>query len=417
MKVSNVMSTTIDFVNTDAKVKDIARIIFGRGINGVPVCKKRKIVGFISEKDILSQFYPTMQEYADDPLHEGNFEEMEVKVKSIFLLTAEKIMSKNPITVFSNTPLLKAQSIMNINKVGRLPVVNEKKELIGIISKGDIFRAIVGDNLPIAATEEYHDWQARHYDLVTNWTKRLKNEIPDLVSLFKKNQVKDIVDIGFGTGEHDFALAKHGFNVLGVEASRAMYQRTQKKLNKESSAVRKRINYICNGYVDHLLKEQGKFGAAIFMGNAFSHIAKDYKKVLEVISKSLLPKNSVIVFQIVNYHKIFNIKNRIFDTNFISSKHGFPIEYAFLRFYDPQKNKSNLLTLNSAIFDSNGNNWKFRSLNSTPIVNLDKKKIEKLLRNNGFKNIIFYGGEFFGSLFKKPFNPKESDWLNVIASR
>ena len=80
MKVSDVMSTSIDYVSTNTKVRDVCRLIFGRGINGVPVCKEKKVIGLISERDILSKFYPSMQEYMEDPLHEGNFEKMEEKV-------------------------------------------------------------------------------------------------------------------------------------------------------------------------------------------------------------------------------------------------------------------------------------------------------------------------------------------------
>lgn len=180
MKVFDIMSTSVDSVGPNTKVKDVCRIIFGRGINGVPVCKNKKIIGFITEKDILSKFFPSMQEYVEDPFHEGNFVQMEGKVDRIFSLTAEKIMSKNPVTVSPNTPLLKAQSMMFVNKIGRLPVVDNNEKLVGMITNGDIFRATVGDKLPFSGEEEYHDWQARHYDIVTKWDERLKNEIPDL---------------------------------------------------------------------------------------------------------------------------------------------------------------------------------------------------------------------------------------------
>jgi CBS domain-containing protein len=417
MRVSDVMSTTVDFVNTDTKVKDVCQIIFGRGINGVPVCKGEKVVGFISERDILSQFFPSMKEYAEDPFREGNFEEMEGKVEYIFSLTAKKIMSKRPTIITSETPLLKAQSTMFINKVGRLPVVDKNGNLVGMITKSDIFKAIVGDQLPFTGEEEYHNWQAKHYDIVTDWENRLKNEIPDLTSLFRKNKIKNVVDIGFGTGEHDLALAKKGFNVLAVETSSLMYKLANSKLQKTSSIINKRIELVNGNYVNILEKTQKKFGAAIFMGNAFAHLVPNYKKILNAVSSVLLPKDSVIVLQIINFNKIFKVNNRVVDVNFGYSKHGFPEEHAFLIFYDPPRNKDDNLTLNTAIFDFNGKRWKFRSMNSTPIVNLDKEDIKKLLNDNGFKNISFYGGKNFGKLFSDKFDPKESDWLNVVAKR
>src|SRR3989344_8361539 len=242
MKVSDVMSTSIDYVSTNTKVRDVCRLIFGRGINGVPVCKEKKVIGLISERDILSKFYPSMQEYMEDPLHESNFEEMEDKVEHIFSLTADKIMSRNITTVTPDTPLLRAQSMMFINKVGRLPVIDKKGKLVGMITKGDIFRAAVGDRIPFSEEAEYHDWQAKHYDIITDWSKRLNNEIPDLSSLFKKNKIKNVIDIGYGTGEHDIALAKEGFNVLGIESSQLMSKEAEKKTEKLPKDIRKRLN-------------------------------------------------------------------------------------------------------------------------------------------------------------------------------
>lgn len=417
MKVADVMSTQVDYIASKDKVRDAARIIFGRGINGLPVCHNKKVVGFIAEWDILSHFYPSMTEYVEDPIHASNFEDMERKVGEVFSLSVDKIMSKSPITVMANTPLLRAQSLMSVSGVGRLPVIDEDKNLIGIISQGDIFRVIVGDNLPLTADQEYHDWQAKHYDMTVDWKKRLGNEIPDLSALFKRKKVTDVLDIGFGTGEHDIALAREGFNVLGVESARLMNEIALKKMARLPESLRKRLEFIPGWYPDILKKMDRKFGAAIFMGNAFPHLEKNYKKVLTSVSNVLLPKDSVIVMQIVNLEKILKVKKRFVDLNFGESKHGFPREHAFVRFYDPPKRREDIATLNMSIFDFDGRKWKHRTLNSTPIMYLDRPSLEKILKEAGFKKVSFYGGMFFGPLFRESFKPLESDWLNVIAER
>ena len=415
MKVKDVMSTTLDYVSKDTKVKEVCRIIFGRGINGVPVCKGKKVIGFISERDIIAKFFPTQAEFTEDPFREGNFEEMEKKAEYVFLLPAEKIMSKSATTVSPETPLLRAQSMMLINKVGRLPVVDKKKNLIGMISKGDIFRAAVGDRLPFSAEEEYHDWQAKHYDIITDWSKRLSSEIPDLVSLFKKNKVKNIIDIGYGTGEHDIALAREGFNVLGIESSRLMHQASEKKRNELPKSLAQKLRFITGSYVKMLAQEKIQYNAAVFLGNAFPHLVPHYKEVLSSISKVLSSSGAVVVLQITNFEKILKVKKRILDITFGYANSGLLDEHLFVRFYDPKKN--GYLTLNTSIFDNDGKRWKFRTMNSTSIAELNKKNIETLLKRYGFKKVSFYGGNYFGRLFKDPFKPLESDWLNVVAER
>src|SRR3989344_5589847 len=232
MKVSDIMSKNVDYVTPDATVKEVARLIFGAGINGVPVCEDKKVVGFITERDILEQFYPSMEEYMQDPVHIGNFEVMEGRITEVLSLTASDIMTKDPLTIRENEPLLRAQSQMFVHKVGRLPVIDTKGDLLGMIAKGDIFQAVVGDKIPFADEEEYHDWLSKHYDLIVDWGGRLKNEIPDIIELLKKEKIEKIVDIGCGTGEHAIALAKEGFHVTGIESSPYMFKKALDKVHK-----------------------------------------------------------------------------------------------------------------------------------------------------------------------------------------
>lgn len=147
MKVASAMSTKVDFVTPKSRVKEISKLIFHHHINGVPVIKGKKLVGFITERDILHQFLPTMREYMEDPVNEANFEKMEKKISYILGLTADKIMAKHLVTIKPDAPLLEAQSLMFVNKIGRLPVVDKKNNLIGIIAKADIFKYLVGNKL------------------------------------------------------------------------------------------------------------------------------------------------------------------------------------------------------------------------------------------------------------------------------
>ncbi len=416
MKVSRVMSKTVDHVSPETSIKDVSKIIFGRGINGVPVCKGKKIVGFITDKDILSKFYPSIQEFVEDPFRSSDFEAMEKKVPEVFSLKAKNVMSLSPVIATPEMPLLKAHSLMLVNEIGRMPVVDEKNNLIGMISKSDIFRAAVGDRLPVDTQEEYHDWLSRHYDLFTDWGERLKNEIPDLVNLFKKEKVNTIIDIGCGTGEHDIALVKKGFKVLGLEKSKSMYEAAIYKKNKLRKEIKKRVDFVNGGYEKLLNLQREKYDAAIFMGNAFPHLANEYKKVLKSTVKALSQK-SLIIFQIINFEKVFNVKNRILEFNFPKSPNNEIYEHGFLEFYDPPKEDKSMITLNMFIFDFDGKGWNDRSKNSTKIAYLKQNDIIKLLKKEGFKKISFYGSMFRKSLFAGPFKPLESDWLIVVAKK
>ncbi len=415
MKVADVMSKQVDYVTKNTSVKDVCRLIFGRGINGVPVRDGKKVVGFITERDVVSKFYPSIQEYVEDPVNTADFEAMEEKVSEIFKMSAEKIMSRNPITVTPETPLLHAQSLMFVHKISRLPVVNDDGNLIGIISKGDIFKAVVRDKLPFESDEEYHDWLSKHYDLVVTWEKRLGFEVTDLNSLFKREKVKKVLDIGSGTGEHDISLAKKGFNVIGVESSSLMFKSAQGKWNNLPKGLSQKVEFLNGEYID-ILKNYKDFQAAIFMGNAFAHL-NDWEKVFSAVSNSLKPKGALAIFQIINFEKVFKIKKRFLDSNFAKSKTGVVQEHAFLEFYSPPTRKGGPLTLTMAILDFDGKKWRPRSINSAAIAPLGVKEMDKILRKYGFRKISFYGSVFWGPLFKDKFDPMQSDWLNVVARR
>ena len=417
MKVSGAMSKHVDYVSVNTTVRDVCRLIFGRSINGVPVCKGKKVVGFVTERDILSKFYPSMQEYMEDPVHSKDFEGMEKKISEIFDLTADKIMSKNPKVVTSDMPLLKAQSLMFVEKVGRLPVVDKKGILIGIISKGDIFKNVVGQSLPLQEEEGFYDWLAKRYDSLIDWPKRLSQEIPDLESLFKKEKVKKILDVASSTGEHSIGLVKKGFEVFGIESSSLMDNIAQAKKHRLSKETQADLHLLKGDYSETLKKLKETFDGAIFLGNTLSHIFYTDKNFLKNAADALREKGALIVFQIINFQKTFDVRQGLRDfTIRPTGPNSYYKANAFLGFYTEEK--KDFVTYTRAIFSLTGDGvWSFTAINSTPIIDLRREEIKKELKKLGFKDITFYGSSFNGPLFQEKFNPTESDWLNVVARR
>ncbi|MBI4089532.1 MAG: CBS domain-containing protein [Candidatus Levybacteria bacterium] len=418
MKVSDVMSRHVEFVTSDTKVLDVARIIFGRRINGLPVCKGKKVVGFITETDILSKLHPTMQEFAEDPLSSVNFESMEGKVREVLELTAKDITSKTPTVVNANDPLLKADSIMRVKDVGRLPVVDDRENLVGIISMGDIFKSIVGKKMPYLESEEYHDWISRHFDMAMGWESRLTAEIPPLVDLFKKNNVKKILDIGCGTGGHAIELAKNGFEVVGLENSQLMFKVAQDKWSKLAKSLKKKVKFLKGDYIDLLSNIHNHYEAAIFMGSALSHIPYKYMQVLDKLESILSKKNACIVLQLSNHEKAIDYNNGLRRFTVKQSRLSPEWKHAYLWFYDSSYDtKGDPLMLNAAIFDFDGSVWTIRGINRVATIPFSIKDLQSIFNRFNFPKVSFYGSEGFKPLFVDKFKPDKSEWLNVVARR
>lgn len=415
MKVADIMSTQVDYVSPSTSINDVSKLIFGRGINGVPVCKGKKLIGMVTEQDILDIFYPSVQDFMEDYVHASNFEAME-KAKENLNIPVERIMNKDITTIKSDTPLLKAQSIMKIKQIGRLPVVDGNGNLIGIVAKGDIFRYLVGENLPFEEDEQFHDWLSKRYDFIIDQKARFSKEIPDLVSMLKKLKVKAVLDIGCGTGGHSIELAKEGFEVVGIDRSSRMINVASEKRKSLSNPVAQRIKFISEDYksLDTLFTK--KFDALIFMGSALAHV-ENPQQVLQEVSK-VLNQKAVIICQIVNYDKVIKINKRIYDINVIKSSYPEETEQAFLRFYDEKE--GGFLTQNLSVFTRGSGKWSFKGMRSMRVYPLTKEKVATFLKKMKFSNIKYYGGEkgfFYDHLFNKPFKPNKSDVLVVVARR
>lgn len=417
MKVSDIMERHVDYVESNAKVLDVARLIFGRRINGLPVCKGKKVIGFVSETDILFKFHPTMQEFTEDPFSSSNFEQMEEKGQEILNLTAKDIMNKKPITVNADDPVLRADSLMRIEDVGKLPVVDNKGNLVGIVTMGDIFRTLVGKNIPYFENEEYHDWMAKHFSFAMGWEERTNVEIPPLVKLFKDSEAKRILDIGCGSGDYSIALAERGFHVLGLEGSKGMFNEAKDKWRKLPKDIKKNVDFLYGDYTKSLDNIRGKYDAAIFMASSFMHLPNIYMQVLEKLNSVLSKKNGLIILELSNYDKAIKYRNNLRRFVVRESKIASGWKHAYLWFYDPPKKKGDLLMLNVAMFDFDVRTWRFRGMNSVVTTPFTQEDLERLFTAYNFRKVSFSGSKEGEPILKDNFDQKESDWLTVIAKR
>jgi len=123
-------------------------------ISGAPVVDGDKVVGVISERDImklleqhdihLNLFLPSPLDVIELPVkmkHELN-EVMDV-IKTAAAVSIEEIMTKKVVTIDSTDEVSKAARIMGDKCINRLPVVDKKGRLVGIITRGDIIGTLV----------------------------------------------------------------------------------------------------------------------------------------------------------------------------------------------------------------------------------------------------------------------------------
>ncbi len=140
VSVQDVMTHEVYSVTKDAEVRDAAGILSERKISGMPVLDgNNRVIGVISEADILAASGLGKKRPAGDFLRRLMGESVPGKREGS---RVGDIMSTPPITTGPFEDIKETALILDKHRIKRLPVVDNDGKLLGIISRGDIIRAI-----------------------------------------------------------------------------------------------------------------------------------------------------------------------------------------------------------------------------------------------------------------------------------
>jgi len=141
MLVNEIMTRVVKTITPETRLQEVASIMCLHRLSSLPVVDGNdKLVGILSEQDVLKYLFPTLKDILDGMLT-PDFEAMEADYKKVLSLKSSDLMSSRVITVRPDTPILQSASVMAKNNFRRIPVADVGK-LVGMISLGDIHRAI-----------------------------------------------------------------------------------------------------------------------------------------------------------------------------------------------------------------------------------------------------------------------------------
>lgn len=404
-------------MHEDHTIRHAIRLIYNLGIGSVIVTKDKKVVGIVSDEDILQCMFPTVKDYMEDYTRASDFDFMEDKLRGMLDNPVSSIMTKNVTTSKKTAPLMKAASIMLLNNFSHLPVVDRNSNLLGIITLGDIFKAIAGTEVPYDSEEEYHNWISYHYDLAMSKSNRYRVEVDSLSDFFNKNGIQKIANIATATGSHDVLFAKKGYEVDGFEISKRMHKVAQKKRLELSKAAQERVAFFHgDSYKDLLAEHEEKYDAVVLLGNVLSHMPNNYEQVLNSVYASL-KKGGYVILEMTNYEKVLGINNRLRTFSISPSKLSNSKEYAFTEFYDPPRERGGNCTLSMSVMEHNGRRWRSTGVNSTPLAYLTDDRVRKLLKERGFTSIKSFGSKYAEPTLQWSKVDKYDDWITVVAKK
>ena len=119
MKVKDCMCTEVCCVKPETKINEVAKLMCQNHIGSIPVCDNNNcLCGIITDRDIILRGVACGKDVNSTPISD--------------------IMSCNVCSCDENDSIEKAEKTMSQNQIRRLPVCDENKHVIGIITLGDL---------------------------------------------------------------------------------------------------------------------------------------------------------------------------------------------------------------------------------------------------------------------------------------
>ncbi len=135
LRIREVMTKDVYCINPDTEMETALDTFQKRRFSGAPVTCDGELIGIISIEDLIRA------------LRKNN---LNAKVR--------EYMTTSPITVNEYDPVVEALKTFSRTHFGRLPVLNEDQQLVGILTKGDISNGLLN-----ALQRDYHKEELIRY--------------------------------------------------------------------------------------------------------------------------------------------------------------------------------------------------------------------------------------------------------------
>ncbi|NUR90478.1 MAG: CBS domain-containing protein [Nonomuraea sp.] len=154
VKVSEVMTRDVVSVSGGTPFKEIAEALVTHGISAVPVIDAEgRVTGVVSETDLLrkEQF---RERYAGEryrpPLRSRLTRDGREAGRKALALTAAELMTAPAVTIHPQLAAVFAARMMAAHGVKRLPVVDVRGRLVGIVSRRDLLKVFLREDDELA---------------------------------------------------------------------------------------------------------------------------------------------------------------------------------------------------------------------------------------------------------------------------
>lgn len=121
MKVKQAMHKQAEWCDPSTPISELAKIMKSKDIGAIPIGENDKLVGMVTDRDIAIRGVANGRDTTK--------------------LMARDVMSGKIIYCTEDEDIEDAVRLMEEKKVRRLPVINAKKRMVGMLSLGDVSHA------------------------------------------------------------------------------------------------------------------------------------------------------------------------------------------------------------------------------------------------------------------------------------
>ena len=140
MTVGDIMTSKVITAAMDDTVGAIAKIFALHHIHHIPVVEETRIVGVVSDRDILKATSPYANTVGED-----------ARDSSTLRKKAHQIMTRRVVTVCTTDTVVEAAAIMLENRFNCLPVLSHAGAVVGILTKTDLLKCFLEQIAPVQA--------------------------------------------------------------------------------------------------------------------------------------------------------------------------------------------------------------------------------------------------------------------------
>jgi len=122
MKLSEMMSRNVQVVSPEQAVVEAAIRMRDEDVGAIPVCQGKQLVGMLTDRDIV------IRAVADK--------------RDLSAAKVSEVMSEQALRyAFEDDDLEDAAKMMAEHQIRRLPILDKNRDLVGIVSLGDVARS------------------------------------------------------------------------------------------------------------------------------------------------------------------------------------------------------------------------------------------------------------------------------------